>query len=85
MIKGVNKSIIEVNTKDNEYFDKLIIFLKDNSINMNEEDLMRSVSLIIGHKPPDFMIRKLKLKMLTCGIIGATAALCIVGALLLFV
>lgn len=54
MLKGVNKQILEVTNTDNEYFEKIIFFVRSNSPTFEETKLKYEAEKIskTATKPP---------------------------------
>lgn len=54
MIKGVNKSIIEINDTGSEYFEKAILFISANHADDSDKKLENKAREYIenAHKPP---------------------------------
>ncbi len=76
MIKGVSKSILEINPdkSQNQYFEKAILILKDGCENISENELKFRAELMLGNKPPKCVSRKKlshKIQIITAGVLGA--------------
>lgn len=81
MIKGVTKNIIEINPRNHDYFEKLIIILKNIPDTPDEDELQRNAFLMIGQTPPSIINKHSdNIKMILCTLIGAVISLlcCIV-------
>ena len=86
MIKGVTKNIIEINPRNHDYFEKLIIILKNNPNIPDEEELKKCAFLMVGQKPPSCAHDPSKtVKMILCALIGAVCTLICCGITVLFV
>lgn len=73
MIKGVTKSIIEVNPRSSEYFEKAIIILRE-SCSLSPEQLEAQAAIMLGKTAPECIKRSKKhniLRMLACAAAGA--------------
>ncbi len=76
MIKGVSKSIIEINPdkSQNQYFEKAILILRDGCENISENELKFRAELMLGNKPPKCVsAQKLahKIHIITAAVLGA--------------
>lgn len=72
MIKGVTKSIIEINPK-NSYFEKIIIILSNCCDGLDQEEIKKEAQLLTS-KAPEFLIRQRRrnnFKLLLSGTAGA--------------
>lgn len=85
MIKGVNKSIIEIDPKGHSYFEKLIVILKDIPELPSDEEIKNCAILMLGKTPSSFRKRNSVLKMLLCGLLGAVITAGVLFLLYLFV
>ncbi len=86
MIKGVNKNIIEINPRNHDYFEKLIIILKNTPELPDEEYLQKNAFLMIGQTPPSIINKHSDtFKMILYILIGAVIALLCCSATCLFV
>lgn len=68
MLKGVNKSVVEINNTDNDYIEKAILFIKPDKqgshlavINLNANKYLNSLcpNKITAKKPVRFLVRLL--------------------------
>lgn len=48
MLRGTNRSIIEINETENRYFEKALLFVKPEYINLSPERLNREALRMIG-------------------------------------
>ena len=48
MLRGTNRSIIEINETENQYFEKALLFVKPEYINLSPERLNREALRMIG-------------------------------------
>ncbi|MBE6762076.1 MAG: hypothetical protein E7551_07285 [Ruminococcaceae bacterium] len=48
MLRGTNKSIIEISETENKYFEKAILFVKPEFVNLSPERLSREAKRMIG-------------------------------------
>ena len=48
MLRGTNKSIIELNETENKYFERALLFVKPEFINLSPERLNREAKRMIG-------------------------------------
>ena len=48
MLRGINRSIIEINETENRYFEKALLFVKPEFINLPPERLNREARKMIG-------------------------------------
>jgi hypothetical protein len=48
MLRGTNKSIIEINETENKYFEKALLFVKPEYMNLSPERLNREAMRMIG-------------------------------------
>ena len=48
MLRGTNRSIIEINETENQYFEKALLFVKPEYINLSPERLNREALKMIG-------------------------------------
>ena len=48
MLRGINRSIIEINETENRYFEKALLFVKPEYINLSPEQLSREALKMIG-------------------------------------
>lgn len=86
MIKGITKSIIEVSPRSHDYFEKLIIILKNTPDMPDEDELRRYALLMAGQKPPSCVSRRRgTVKCLLFALMGAVTALLCCALVLLFV
>ncbi len=86
MIKGVTKNIIEINPRNHDYFEKLIIILKNAPEIPDEEDLLKNAFLMIGQTPPSIINKHTDIiKMSLCILSGALISLLCCIAIRLFV
>lgn len=86
MIKGVTKSIIEINPRNHDYFEKLIVILKNNPDTPDEEELRKCAFLMAGQKPPSCVHDQSEAaKMILSALIGAVCTLICCGVTALFV
>ena len=82
MLKGVNRQILEVNNTENEYFEKVLFFVKPEYSNMNDKKLSFEAEMYSKGegKPPAVKRKKLEnfktvLKMLLSAVSGAVLAI----------
>ena len=86
MIKGITKNIIEINPRNHDYFEKLIVILKNTPDIPTEEEISENAFLLAGQKPPAFINRKPdNFKNILYLLIGAVSALLCSAVTLLFV
>lgn len=81
MIKGVTKSIIEVNPRSSEYFEKAIIILRD-GCTLSPEQLEVQVAVMLGNAAPDCIKRGKRRQKLYLLASAAAGALITAAALL---
>lgn len=48
MLRGTNKSIIEISETENKYFEKAILFVKPEFVNLSPERLNKEAKRMIG-------------------------------------
>ena len=48
MLRGTNKSIIEINETENKYFERALLFVKPEFVNLSPERLNREAMRMIG-------------------------------------
>ena len=48
MLRGTNKSIIEINETENRYFEKALLFVKPEFVNLSPERLNREAKKMLG-------------------------------------
>lgn len=48
MLRGTNKSIIEISETENKYFEKALLFVKPEFVNLSPERLNREAKRMIG-------------------------------------
>ena len=48
MLRGTNKSIIEISETENRYFEKAILFVKPEYVNLSPERLSREAKRMVG-------------------------------------
>lgn len=53
MIKGVNRRIVEITNTDNEYFEKIVLYIKADKANVSENWLALEARAYIGERFPD--------------------------------
>lgn len=58
MIKGVTKSILEINASKSDYFEKAILILREDCCDISERELRIRAELMIGGEPPKFIYRR---------------------------
>ena len=86
MIKGVTKNIIEINPRNHDYFEKLIIILKNEPDTLNIEEIHKCAFLMAGQKPPSCIHDSGEIiKMILCILIGVVSTLICCGVTVLFV
>lgn len=87
MIKGVSKNIIEVNPREHDYFEKVIIILKESPDNPDENVLRQNISLLIGEKPPTIALKHRTdfFKLFSASLIGSVISFFLCWITLLFV
>ena len=85
MLRGVNKKIIEVIDTQNEYFERAILFVKNNRIEENESDIKNNADIFLkdaGTKKFRRMVARAPLiesiKLVGAVMLGAALALAIV-------
>ncbi len=85
MTKGVAKNIIEIRSHENDYFEKLIVILKND--NCISEDELEKYAYLAAGKKPDFLSHRKSLlpEMLLCSAIGAFSAIICCCVFFLFV
>lgn len=76
MVKGVNKQIIEINGSENDYFDKVILFVKPERRFITKKNLERQAKdyvAQIGGSPKKhrFGLQKMYLKYFLSAALGA--------------
>lgn len=64
MIKGVTKSIVEIRPGNHDYYEKIILILKDTPESPSKDELEQYATLIFNDIPPS-MIRNKKSRFLT--------------------
>ncbi len=81
MIKGVVKNYIEINPRNNEDFEKIIVILKNPPDQPDDDEIINSAMLMLGKSPNCIRSNnRYFLKMLICGLSGSlitTAAIMI--------
>ncbi|MGN0651296.1 MAG: hypothetical protein ACI4KM_12750 [Oscillospiraceae bacterium] len=82
MIKGVTKSIIEVNPRSSEYFEKAIIILRDNC-SLSPEQLEAQAAVMLGKTAPECVKRSRKHNRLC--MLASAAAGALFSALILLI
>ena len=83
MIRGVNKNIIEISDTGNQYFERVILFVRPDSAKQDREHLCRSAGeFLSGLRLPRFYLRG-RLWPTMLGLGGAAAAGALVSAFLL--
>ena len=80
LIKGVTKSIIEVNPRNSEYFEKAIIILRD-GCTLSPEQLDAQAAIMLGKTAPDCIKRSRRQQKLNMLASAAAGALITAGAL----
>ena len=86
MIKGVTKNIIEINPRNHDYFEKLIVILKNTPVTPTEEEISENAFLIVGQKPPACINKKPdNINNILYMLIGAISALLCCAVIILFV
>ena len=58
VIRGVTKSILEINASKSDYFEKAILILRDGCDDISERELRIRAELMIGGEPPKFLTYK---------------------------
>ncbi|MBQ9920077.1 MAG: hypothetical protein IJO49_04555 [Clostridia bacterium] len=48
MLRGTNKSIIEINETENRYFERALLFVKPEFVNLSPERLNREAKKMLG-------------------------------------
>ena len=91
MVKGVNKTIIEINNTESEYFDRILLFVnarhKAGGAKLDDEAV--KISQVLAGEKFRIPLRKMnamkKRKMWIWGILVATSiALCLAAVYLIF-
>lgn len=77
MIKGINKQIIEIKCVNDEYFDKILLFVRADKAGVSESALKKGADNCCGRLLPDYHMKKrsgdaAKIALLA---LGAAAAL----------
>ena len=49
MLRGINRSIIEINETENKYFEKIIVFVKPEFGNLSDSHLEREAVRLVGN------------------------------------
>lgn len=62
MMKGVSKQILEVTNTENEYFDKIIFFVKEEHKSTDRKKLQKEAEAVaaVTQKPPKLRINRKK-------------------------
>ena len=87
MIKGVTKNIIELNSRGNDYYEKIIIILKESTASPDTDDIYQYLEHLTKERPPSVVKDKghLSLKLLIAGVTGAVINTLVLLIILLFV
>lgn len=85
MLRGINRQVIEINSTDCEYFERVMFFVKPECANVSEGRLRERANAIAGTagKPPATKIRRSRLKlaaMLTAAAGAGAALMAIIAA-----
>ena len=84
MLKGINKQINEIKCTDNEYFDKILLFVNSDKSHLPPEILRKNAveiaSIITGEQRP-YENRKYNPAMLTFTLMGAAVLVMLLIAL----
>ena len=82
MLKGVNKTIIEVNSTDSIYFEKAVFYLRPEVRSLPAEFIRREAEKYISE--PDFGRKRISPKtMKTVAVLSVVAVVCFAGAFFL--
>lgn len=49
MLRGINRSIIEINETENKYFEKIIVFVRPEFGNLSDSHLQREAVRLVGN------------------------------------
>lgn len=85
MIKGVSKNIIELNPRGHDYFEKVIIILKEAPEPPDSEELHKYAALLFEEDAPSVVKKRSFPKLLISGLIGTVTGFFMCCAALLFV
>lgn len=87
MVKGINKRIIEIRNTDNLYFEKAILFVKNEKSNCNHDVLKDQANIFLEQFSKPSIILNIRKKIITTAvitfIISSTAIIAIFCALFL--
>ncbi len=88
MVKGVNKTIIEVNNTGSKMFEKIVLYVTPEYGNLSAKQLRKAAgNLVLGfedvRKTPTLRKRITRKKVITFSIIGISAAVLLTVLLLI--
>ena len=84
MIKGITKNVIEINKLESEYFERVIVILKDCCSEIKEDEVNKQIRLTLSGGPPSFLDKRKRLFALKMIISAASGALVSAAICLLF-
>ncbi len=87
MLKGINRQVIEINSTDCEYFEKVMFFVKPEFVNLSEGKLRERANAIAcgAGKPPATKIHRNRLRFLGAITAAAGSGAAIMAAVAAFV
>ena len=84
MLKGVNKTIIEVNSADSIYFEKAVFYLRPEVRSLPAEFIRSEAEKYISSAEPNYRKRNISPKIIVAvAALSLIAAGCFVGAFLI--
>ena len=86
MVKGVNRTVIEVNDTGNEMFEKIVLYVKPKYGNLGAAQLQKALGECnFGYKPARPLRKRVKLRKRRVALLAVGLVLLVAAILLIFI